>query len=227
MRGWLRGQRRHSRHRLSLAGLRRQLHRRVRVARVGVVHHRRAQPEDRLPGHLLHRRSDLVHQRSEPDLSPQQRRAEPAHAVDLAVGEQRARRRGWRSTRRSSGRSAASRCRVPSVTTVPAAGSPSSSSGRRRFLPTPIMFPETKGVDSYNDITPRIGVGLGRVRQRQDGAEGELRQISRGRGHGRSTTPNTNPTSRMPVTGGAFATGGVTRTLDRCERRLRRPTAIC
>ena len=83
-------QRQHPRPRLPLAGLRRQLHRRLRVARVGVLHHRRAQCEDRPPGLVLHRRSHLVHQRSEPDLSTEQRPAQSAHAVDLAVGEQRA-----------------------------------------------------------------------------------------------------------------------------------------
>ena len=31
-------------------------------------------------------------------------------------------------------------------------------SDRSRFLPAAIIFPETKGVDSYKDITPRMGV---------------------------------------------------------------------
>ena len=35
---------------------------------------------------------------------------------------------------------------------------PAQQEGPSRFLPTPIVIPETRGVDSYKDITPRIGV---------------------------------------------------------------------
>ena len=35
---------------------------------------------------------------------------------------------------------------------------PEQQIGPTRFLPTPIMFPESKGVLGYNDITPRCGV---------------------------------------------------------------------
>ena len=35
---------------------------------------------------------------------------------------------------------------------------PEQQAGPSRFLPTAIIFPETKGVDSYKDITPRMGV---------------------------------------------------------------------
>ena len=35
---------------------------------------------------------------------------------------------------------------------------PEQQIGPTRFLPTPIFFPETKGVIGYNDITPRAGV---------------------------------------------------------------------
>src|SRR5262245_62532392 len=35
---------------------------------------------------------------------------------------------------------------------------PEQQEGPSRFLPVPILIPETKGVDSYKDITPRVGV---------------------------------------------------------------------
>jgi len=35
---------------------------------------------------------------------------------------------------------------------------PEQQIGPTRFLPTPLVFPETKGVIGYNDITPRVGV---------------------------------------------------------------------
>ena len=35
---------------------------------------------------------------------------------------------------------------------------PEQQVGATRFLPTPLVFPETKGVLCYNDIDPRFGV---------------------------------------------------------------------
>ena len=64
---------------------------------------------------------------------------------------------------------------------------PEQQLGPSRFLPTAIVFPETKGVDSYNDITPRVGMAWDVFGNGTDGAEGELRQVSRGRRHGRAT----------------------------------------
>ena len=37
---------------------------------------------------------------------------------------------------------------------------PAQQEGPSRFLPVPIIVPETAGVDSYKDITPRLGVVL-------------------------------------------------------------------
>ena len=34
---------------------------------------------------------------------------------------------------------------------------PAQQEGPSRFLPVPIIIPETRGVDSYKDITPRLG----------------------------------------------------------------------
>ena len=54
---------------------------------------------------------------------------------------------------------------------------PEQTLGPSKYFPNQIVFPATKGVDSYKDFTPRFGVRLRRVRQRPDGAEGELRQV--------------------------------------------------
>ena len=35
---------------------------------------------------------------------------------------------------------------------------PAQQEGPSRFLPTSISVPETRGVDSYQDVTPRVGV---------------------------------------------------------------------
>ena len=50
-----------------------------------------------------------------------------------------------------------------------------------RFNPSPISFERTVSVRGYNDITPRFGHRLRSVRQRQDGAQVQWRQVSRGR----------------------------------------------
>ena len=50
-----------------------------------------------------------------------------------------------------------------------------------RFLPTPIVIPETRGVDSYKDVTPRHGRGVRRVRDEHDGREDDARPVPRGR----------------------------------------------
>ena len=34
---------------------------------------------------------------------------------------------------------------------------PEQREGPSKFLPTPIVIPETKGVDGYTDLTPRFG----------------------------------------------------------------------
>ena len=62
---------------------------------------------------------------------------------------------------------------------------PAQQEGPSRFLPTPIVFPETRGIDSYKDITPRVGCRVRPVRQRHDRAQGDPRPLSRRRRHRR------------------------------------------
>ena len=70
------------------------------------------------------------------------------------------------------------------------------------------------------------GRGLRRVRQRQDGAQGQLGQVPRGRRASQRNYVNTNPTLRMPDTTG-LRTAGRHADVDRRQRRISCPTAIC
>ena len=87
---------------------------------------------------------------------------------------------------------------------------PEQREGPSRFLPTPIVIPETRGVDSYKDITPRVGAaydvfGTGRTAVK----------LSLGRYlEGASFSGNygiTNPSTRMPTTTQLSGPPGVTR----------------
>ena len=68
-----------------------------------------------------------------------------------------------------------------------------------RFNPAPITFPRTVSVAGYNDITRAAGRCLGRVRKRQDRAQGQL-----GAGICRMplTTRTTPPTTPRPESRG-------------------------
>jgi hypothetical protein len=87
---------------------------------------------------------------------------------------------------------------------------PEQHEGPSRFLPTPIVIPETRGVDSYKDITPRVGAtydafGTGRT----------ALKLSFGKYlEGASFSGNygiTNPSTRMPTTTQLSGPPGVTR----------------
>src|SRR5262249_13486996 len=88
---------------------------------------------------------------------------------------------------------------------------PMQQEGPSRFLPTAIVVPETRGVDSYKDVSPRIGSaydvrGNGRT----------ALKVHFGRYlDGAGTTGiylNTNPTMRMPQTTSSNGPAGITRT---------------
>jgi carboxypeptidase family protein len=87
---------------------------------------------------------------------------------------------------------------------------PEQKLGPSRFLPDAIVIPQTRGVDSYKDVTYRMGAaydvfGNGRT----------AIKVSAGKyldGAGASGNyANTNPTLRMPQTTSTFGTAGVTR----------------
>ena len=87
---------------------------------------------------------------------------------------------------------------------------PAQEEGPSRFLPTPIGIPETRGVDSYKDVTPRMGVAYDLFGTGTTALKMSLGKYLEGAGV-TGNYANTNPTLRMPQTTQAFGTAGVTR----------------
>ena len=87
---------------------------------------------------------------------------------------------------------------------------PAQQEGPSRFLPTPIVIPETRGVDSYKDITPRMGAAYDVFGNGRTALKMNLGRYLEGAGVS-GTYANTNPTLRMPQTTMVFGTAGVTR----------------
>ena len=100
----------------------------------------------------------MGNEQPEPDLPLQQRRAEPAHGIDLAVDQQHAGRPGRGVRPGAVEARAGSPSRAPLRFDVARSWFPAQQEGPSGFLPTPISIPETRGVDSYKDVTPRVGV---------------------------------------------------------------------
>jgi hypothetical protein len=88
---------------------------------------------------------------------------------------------------------------------------PAQQLGPSRFLPTPIVIPETRGVNSYKDITPRMGAAYDVFGNGRTALKMELGRYLDGAGV-IGNYANTNPTLRMPQTTMVFGTAGVTRT---------------
>ncbi len=87
---------------------------------------------------------------------------------------------------------------------------PEQREGPSRFLPTPIVIPETHGVDSYTDITPRFGVAYDVTGNGTTAIKMSIGEYLEGAGV-TGIYANANPTLRMPQTTPAFGTAGVTR----------------
>jgi hypothetical protein len=88
---------------------------------------------------------------------------------------------------------------------------PAQQEGPSRFLPEPMLIPETRGVNSYKDLTPRFGAvydlsGTGRTAVKLS-----LGKYLEGAGS-TGNYANTNPSLRMPQTTPVNGTAGVTRT---------------
>ena len=88
---------------------------------------------------------------------------------------------------------------------------PEQSAGPSRFMPNAITFPETKGVDSYKDITPRMGVAYDVFGNGKTALKVNLGKYLEGVGV-QLNYINTNPILRMPRSTSQFGTAGVTRT---------------
>ncbi len=87
---------------------------------------------------------------------------------------------------------------------------PAQQEGPSRFLPTPISIPETRGVDSYKDVTPRMGVVYDLFGTGTTALKMTLGRYLEGAGV-TGNYANTNPSLRMPQTTQTFGTAGVTR----------------
>jgi Carboxypeptidase regulatory-like domain len=87
---------------------------------------------------------------------------------------------------------------------------PAQQEGPSRFLPTPIVIPETRGVDSYKDITPRLGVAYDAFGGGKTALKFSVGKYLEGAGT-MGTYASSNPTLRMPQTTMMFGTAGVTR----------------
>ena len=88
---------------------------------------------------------------------------------------------------------------------------PEQNIGPDRFLPVAFNFPETKGVDSYKDITPRMGAAIDVFGNGKTAVKANLGKYLEGVGV-QLTYANSNPTLRVPTTTGPFGVVGASRT---------------
>jgi hypothetical protein len=86
---------------------------------------------------------------------------------------------------------------------------PEQREGPSRFLPTPILIPETKGV-GYNDLTPRFGVAYDLFGNGRTALKMSLGRYLEGASFS-GTYSITNPSTRMPTTTQLSGPPGVTR----------------
>jgi hypothetical protein len=87
---------------------------------------------------------------------------------------------------------------------------PAQQEGPSRFLPAALFIPETRGIDSYKDITPRFGAVYDFTGNGTTAIKISLGRYLEGAGVS-GIYANTNPTLRMPQTTQVFGTAGVTR----------------
>ncbi len=87
---------------------------------------------------------------------------------------------------------------------------PAQQEGPSRFLPTALHIPETRGVDSYKDLTPRIAATYDVTGRGRTVVRANFGRYLEGVGVS-GAYANTNPTLRLPQTTSVFGTAGVTR----------------
>jgi hypothetical protein len=88
---------------------------------------------------------------------------------------------------------------------------PEQNIGPDRFLPVAYHFEETKGINSYKDITPRFGLAYDVFGNGRTAVKMNLGRYLEGVGV-QLNYANTNPTLRIPTSTGPFGVPGVTRT---------------
>ena len=96
---------------------------------------------------------------------------------------------------------------------------PAQQEGPSRFLPMPIVIPETRGVDSYRDLTPRVGAAYDVFGTGTTAFKISLGKYLEGAGVS-GNYANTNPTLRMPQTTSVFGSAGVTRAWTDANRNF-------
>src|SRR5688572_21312560 len=96
---------------------------------------------------------------------------------------------------------------------------PAQQEGPSRFLPVPIVIPETPGVDGYTDISPRIGAAYDLLGNGRTALKVHFGRYLEGAGTGGLYTA-TNPTLRMPQTTPMLGTAGVTRAWNDANRNF-------
>jgi hypothetical protein len=87
---------------------------------------------------------------------------------------------------------------------------PAQQEGPSRFLPAGIVIPETRGVDSYKDITTRMGAAYDLFGDGRSALKITIGKYLEGVGI-TGNYANTNPSLRLPQTTMVFGTAGVTR----------------
>ena len=87
---------------------------------------------------------------------------------------------------------------------------PEQKEGPTRFLPTAIVWPETKGVDAYKDITPRMGVAYDAFGNGRTALKFNIGKYLEGVG-AQLNYVNSNPSLRAPSSLTIFGPAGVTR----------------
>jgi hypothetical protein len=88
---------------------------------------------------------------------------------------------------------------------------PEQKNGPTRFLPVAYDFPASKGIDSYKDITPRMGLAYDVFGNGRTAFKVNLGKYLEGVGFS-TNYANSNPTLRIPRSTGPFGVPGVTRT---------------
>ncbi len=88
---------------------------------------------------------------------------------------------------------------------------PAQKNGPTRFLPVAYDFPASKGIDSYKDITPRMGLAYDVFGNGKTALKVNLGKYLEGVGFS-TNYANSNPTLRIPTSTGPFGVPGVTRT---------------
>jgi hypothetical protein len=90
---------------------------------------------------------------------------------------------------------------------------PQQQIGPTRFFPNPVVYPETQGVDTYRDITPRFGAAMDVFGNGRTAFKFSMGKYLEGASTGNPVVfYNTNPVLRLPNTNPPFGPLGVQRT---------------